>query len=407
MPEFICRLGTPSGEVVTRNYEADALSELRTRLEREGYRIFSISKEGDKGLFAQKGSLRKQVSIDEFLVFNQQLSAMLRAGLPILQAIGILLNRQKAGYFKEVLEDVERRIRGGTALSEAFAAHNTIFPKLYTASILAGERSGDLDNVLLRYVAYTKTITELRRKLKKTLVYPIILIVASIGLITLMTTYVIPKFATIYESSNNRLPWITEVVVSVANTVRGNIMWMGPILITAIIAALIWRRTEEGRYKIDEWMLKVPILGELIHQNTTSQLCRSLATLLAGGITLLEAFEIASESVTNRVLRKTMLTVASRIRTGESFTECLQEAGWLPPLALDMISVGERAGSLREMLDEVANFFDAELDVRITSLTALIEPVILVVMGSVVMTILLAMYLPILELMKNSNNMQH
>lgn len=403
MPEFVCRLGTPNGEVVTRNYEAEAMAELRTRLEREGYRIFSIAKPNDQSLLTKNISLN-QFSIDEFLMFNQQLSAMLRAGLPILQAIGILLNRQKAGYFKGVLEDVERRIRGGTALSEAFAAHSNIFPRLYTASILAGERSGDLDSVLLRYVAYTKTITELRRKLKKTLIYPIILIVASIGLITLMTTYVIPKFATLYESSSNKLPWITQVVVSIANTTRDNLFIVGPPLILLIIAALIWRRTEPGRYKIDQWMLKMPILGDLIRQHTTAQLCRSLATLLAGGITLLESFEIASESVTNRHLRKTTLAVIAKLRSGQAFTESLNESGWLPPLAIDMIGVGEKAGSLREMLDEVANFFDAELDVRITSLTALIEPVILVVMGTVVMTILLAMYLPILELMKGQSH---
>jgi len=403
MPEFVCRLGTPNGEVVTRNYEAEAMAELRTRLEREGYRIFSIAKPNDQSLLTKNISLN-QFSIDEFLMFNQQLSAMLRAGLPILQAIGILLNRQKSGYFKGVLEDVERRIRGGTALSEAFAAHSNIFPRLYTASILAGERSGDLDSVLLRYVAYTKTITELRRKLKKTLIYPIILIVASIGLITLMTTYVIPKFATLYESSSNKLPWITQVVVSIANATRDNLFIVGPPLILLIIAALIWRRTEPGRYKIDQWMLKMPILGDLIRQHTTAQLCRSLATLLAGGITLLESFEIASESVTNRHLRKTTLAVIAKLRSGQAFTESLNESGWLPPLAIDMIGVGEKAGSLREMLDEVANFFDAELDVRITSLTALIEPVILVVMGTVVMTILLAMYLPILELMKGQSH---
>lgn len=403
MPEFVCRIGTPNGEVVTRSYEAEAIAELRTRLEREGYRIFSIAKPSDQGIFSKNISLTK-FSIDDFLVFNQQLSAMLRAGLPILQAIGILLNRQKAGYFRDVLEDVERRIRGGTVLSEAFAAHSDIFPRLYTASILAGERSGDLDNVLLRYVAYTKTITELRRKLKKTLIYPIILITASIGLIILMTTYVIPKFATLYESSSNKLPWITEVVVGVANTTRENLFIIGPPLLLVTIGLLIWRRTEQGRNKIDEWMLKLPLLGELIRQHTTAQLCRSLATLLAGGITLLESFEIASESVTNRYLRNTTLSIISKLRSGQSFTECLNESDWLPPLAIDMIGVGEKSGSLREMLDEVANFFDAELDVRITSLTALIEPVILVVMGTVVMAILLAMYLPILELMKNQSH---
>jgi type IV pilus assembly protein PilC len=400
MAEFNCRLGTPTGEVVTRSYEAEAIGDLRARLEREGYRIFAINKQGEGGLFSKKLTPGR-LKTEDFLIFNQQLAAMLRAGLPILQALGILIKRQRAGAFRSVLEDVETRVRGGTALSEAFAAHGAIFPRLYTASILAGERSGDLDHVLLRYVTYMKTITELRRKLKKTLIYPSILIIASIGLITLMTTYVIPKFASLYETTSNKLPALTQGVVLVANTVRDNLLWMGPLAIGSFIAILIWRRTETGRMKVDEWVIKTPVLGELICQNTTAQLSRSLATLLAGGITLLESFEIASESVTNRALRKTMLVVATRIRAGQPFTESLQDAGWLPPLAIDMIGVGERAGSLREMLDEVANFFDAELDVKITALTTLIEPVILVVMGGVVMTILLAMYLPIFELMRN------
>ncbi len=402
MPEFECRLGTPTGEVVKRFYEAEDLGELQKRLEAEGYKVFKITRQGATGLLRTNLTARRSLSAEEFLVFNQQFSAMLRAGLPILQALGILLKRQKEGFFRTVLEDVEAKVRTGTALSEAFASQPDIFPRLYTASILAGERSGDLDQVLLRYVQYTRTITELRRKLKKTLIYPAILITASLGLVILMTTYVIPKFASLYEGGSNKLPYITQVVVAISNCISDNMMWIAPLLIASAVFVALWRRTEEGKLKIDELMLKLPLVGELIRQNTTSQLCRSLATLLAGGITLLESFEIASESVTNRALRRSMNLVAAKMRTGQPFTESLQDAGWLPELALDMIGVGERSGSLREMLDEVANFFDAELDVRLTALTALIEPIILAVMGGVVMTILLAMYLPILELMRKN-----
>jgi type IV pilus assembly protein PilC len=402
MAEFICRLGTPTGEVVIRNYEADALNELRVRLEREGFRIFAITPKGQQSLLTRDFSSGK-LNIDEFLIFNQQLSTMLRAGLPILQALGILVRRQKPGKFRTTLEDVESRVRSGTALSDAFALHESIFPRLYTASILAGERSGDLDNVLLRYVNYMKTLSELQRKLKKTLIYPAVLLSACIGLVVMMTTYVIPKFATIYESSEKKLPYITEVVVGVSNVVRSNLEWIVPFLIISSVALWIWRRTDSGKITIDIILLQIPVIGDLIRQNTTAQLCRSLATLLAGGINLVEGFEIASESVTNRALRKTTLTVLQQLRAGQGFTDSLQEIGWLPPLAIDMIGVGERSGSLGEMLDEVANFFDAEIDVKLTSLTTLIEPVILIIMGSVVMTILLAMYLPILNLIGERN----
>lgn len=403
MAEFQCRLGTPSGEVVNRVYEADVLSELKTRLEREGYRIFAITKQG-KQTFSQRAA-QKAISGEEFLIFNQQLAAMLRAGLPILQALNILIRRHPPGAFRTILEDVENRVRSGTVLSDAFAAHGEVFPRLYTASILAGERSGDLDNVLLRYVNYIKTLSDLRRKLKKTLVYPITLIIFSVGLVIFMTTVVIPKFASIYEGTAGQLPGITLAVVSISNGVKNNLTWLIPLVIIISGAITLWKRTEKGKLKIDEWLLKLPMIGELICQSTIAQLSRSLATLLAGGINLLEAFEIASESVTNRALRKTMIVAASRIRGGEPFTESLKDTNWVPPLALDMINVGERSGSLREMLDEVANFYDAELDVRLSTLTSLIEPVILVVMGSVVMTILLAMYLPILQLMRDPKNL--
>lgn len=403
MAEFQCRLGTPSGEVVNRVYEADVLSELKTRLEREGYRIFAITKQG-KQTFSQRAA-QKAISGEEFLIFNQQLAAMLRAGLPILQALNILIRRHPPGAFRTILEDVENRVRSGTVLSDAFAAHGEVFPRLYTASILAGERSGDLDNVLLRYVNYIKTLSDLRRKLKKTLVYPITLIIFSVGLVIFMTTVVIPKFASIYEGTAGQLPGITLAVVSISNGVKNNLTWLVPLVIIISGAITLWKRTEKGKLKIDEWLLKLPMIGELICQSTIAQLSRSLATLLAGGINLLEAFEIASESVTNRALRKTMIIAASRIRGGEPFTESLKDTNWVPPLALDMINVGERSGSLREMLDEVANFYDAELDLRLSTLTSLIEPVILVVMGAVVMTILLAMYLPILQLMRDPKNL--
>ena len=403
MAEFQCRLGTPSGEVVNRVYEADVLSELKTRLEREGYRIFAITKHGNQ-TFSQRAT-QKAISGEEFLIFNQQLAAMLRAGLPILQALNILIRRHPAGAFRTVLEDVENRVRSGTVLSDAFAAHGEIFPRLYTASILAGERSGDLDNVLLRYVNYIKTLSDLRRKLKKTLVYPITLMVFSLGLVIFMTTVVIPKFASIYESTSSQLPGITLAVVSISNGVKNNLTWLVPLVIILSVAINLWKRTEKGKLKIDEWLLKMPLIGELICQSTIAQLTRSLATLLAGGINLLEAFEIASESVTNRALRKTTVIAASRIRGGEPFTDSLKDTNWVPPLALDMINVGERSGSLRGMLDEVANFYDAELDLRLSTLTSLIEPVILVVMGAVVMTILLAMYLPILQLMRDPKNL--
>ncbi|HKV40989.1 MAG TPA: type II secretion system F family protein, partial [Blastocatellia bacterium] len=282
------------------------------------------------------------------------------------------------------------------ALSEAFGAQGEAFPRIYIASILAGERSGSLDEVLLRYVNYQKTITEVRRKMKKSLAYPVVLICASIVLVMVLSTFVIPNFMKMYgDVGAEQLPMVTVMVVGTADFIRTNSYWMGPVLVAVAIFLVIWRRTPAGRFTIDRWLIRMAVVGETIRQLTLAQITRSLATLLAGGITLPEAVEIASESITNRALKQSSSGVLTSIREGHSFTDSLQKTGWIPELALDMIGVGEKSGALREMLDEVANFYDAELDVRLNTITTFIEPVILVFMGSIVMTILLAMYLPL------------
>jgi type IV pilus assembly protein PilC len=404
MAEFVCRLGAPTGEIVTRTIEANAERDLRAKLEREGFRVFSIAASGGLGVRRAVGAAPRvrKIKTEDFLLFNQQLSALLRAGLPILQAIGILRKRVQNERLRLLLEDVEEKVRAGQALSAAFAAQGDAFPRIYIASILAGERAGALDEVLLRYVSYQRTITEARRKIKKSLTYPAVLITASLILVTVLSTYVIPKFMQLYGGVGaQQLPTITVLVVSTSEFISSNLIWLVPTLLGAIIFAIFWRRTPTGRYTIDSWMLRLPVAGETIRQLTIAQFTRSLATLLAGGITLPESVEIAGESITNRALSRASEGVLAGIREGRPFTESLAESGWVSELALDMIGVGERAGALREMLDEVANFYDSELDVRLNTITTFIEPVILIFMGGLVMTILLAMYLPLFNMIGN------
>jgi type IV pilus assembly protein PilC len=400
MAEYTCRLGAPTGEIVTRSIEATTERDLRAKLERDGYRIFSISSSGRMSALGSQSGPRK-IKLDDFLLFNQQLSALLRAGLPILQAIGILRKRVPSEQLRLVLEDVEEKVRAGQSLSQAFAAQGDTFPRIYIATILAGERAGALDEVLLRYVNYQKTVTEARRKIKKSLTYPALLISASIILVMVLSTYVIPKFMQLYAGQSEALPSITIAVVSTAEFISGNLVWLLPTLVGLIVFAVFWRRTPQGRFRIDSWFIRLPVAGETIRQLTIAQFTRSLATLLAGGITLPEGVEIAGESITNRALRRASQGVLTGIREGRPFTDSLEESGWVSELALDMIGVGERAGALREMLDEVANFYDGELEVRLNTITTFIEPIILVFMGGLVMTILLAMYLPLFYMIGN------
>ncbi|HWN99066.1 MAG TPA: type II secretion system F family protein [Blastocatellia bacterium] len=403
MAEFVCRVGTPTGEVVTRMIEANAERDLRSKLEREGFRVFSISSSRSANVRRAFGSERAhKIKTEAFLLFNQQLSALLRAGLPILQAIGILRKRVPDDRLRLILEDVEAKIRSGLALSQAFAAQGSSFPRIYIASILAGERSGSLDEVLARYVNYQKTISAARRKIKKSLAYPAVLVTASIVLVGVLSTYVIPQFMQLYEGVGaQNLPGITLAVVGTAEFIRSNLMWIIPTIVGVIVFLLVWRRTPNGRLTIDRWILRTPVAGETVRQLTLAQFTRSLATLLAGGITLPESVEIAGESITNRALRHASENVLINIREGRAFTESLEASGWVSELAIDMIGVGERSGALREMLDEVANFYDSEIDVRLNTITTFIEPIILAFMGSLVMTILLAMYLPLFNMIGN------
>ena len=263
-----------------------------------------------------------------------------------------------------------------------------------------GRRS--LDDVLRRYVEYTKSMAQLRRKIRGALTYPVILLCAAFLLIGVLTTFVIPQFTSLYENMGSELPGITTLVVGISSAIRDNIVWLGPVVAGAIFGLYSWRRTENGRRTMDRWILKVPIVGDLIRQMTTAQLSRSLATLLAGGITVVESFQISLASVANRELLRSTEPALSKIREGKPFTESLAGAGWVPELAVDMIGVGERSGSLREMLDEVAGFYDAETEVKLGQLTTFIEPAILVTMGGIVVTILLAIYLPLLQMVSKA-----
>src|SRR6266849_1763038 len=411
MAEFICRLGTPAGEIVTRTVEAAAASEVRARLEREGFKVFAITPPKGEGLgsLTRLGGERagKRVKANDFLLFNQQLAALLRAGIPILQAIAMLRRRATSARLRIVLEEVEEAIRGGSALSQAFAAQGATFPRIYTASILAGERSGALDEVLSRYVTYMRRSVGLRRKIRGALAYPTFLLIACLGMVVFLTTFVVPRMSDLFAGFGSNLPTVTQIVLGISGWLTGNVFWFAPLLIVIAVVIFVWSRTPQGRLMIDSLLLKLPLAGKLLVQMTAAQAARSLATLLAGGITIVESWEIAAESITNLELRRRSSAILPLIREGRSFTESLETANWMPELAIDMIGIGERSGSLREMLDEVATFYDGESEVRLEQLTTTLEPAILVVMGGIVVLILLAIYLPIIQSISHGPMMNH
>jgi type IV pilus assembly protein PilC len=401
MSEFICRLGTPSGEIVTRIVEATAAGDARSQLEREGFRVFAISAaEGALQSVLPFGSSRKKKRVKQadFLLFNQQLSALLRAGIPVLQSISLLKNRSASANLREVLADVEEKIKSGVPLSEAFEAQG-IFPKIYTASILSGERSGALDDVLLRFVDYLRRSVGLTRKLRGALAYPAFLLAASAFMVAFLTLYIVPRMSDLFKSlsSSRGLPTVTVVVLAISTGVANNIWWLLPLLFVLAAAMFIWLRTDAGRLLLHRFLLRIPIGGLLIKQMATAQLARSLSTLLSGGITVPDSWDIATQALNNLDLRRRSQAVLPMIREGRGFTDSIEKADWIPELGVDMIGIGEKSGSLKEMLDEVAAFYDAEAEVKLEQFTTLLEPLILVFMAIVVVIILLAIYLPIIE----------
>ena len=375
--------------------------DARLQLEREGFKVFAVSStEGGISSFLPFGSGGKhgRVKQADFLHFNQQLSALLRAGIPMLQAITLLKTRSPSSNLREVLTDVEDKIKSGIPLSEAFESQG-IFPKIYTASILSGEKSGSLDDVLLRYVEYLKRSVGLSRKLRGALAYPAFLVLASSFMVAFLTLYIVPRMSDLFKSlsATRGLPTITVVVLWISTTVATNIWWLLPLALLLGLALFTWLRTEPGKLILHRFLLRLPIAGALIRQMSTAQLARSLSTLLAGGITVPDSWDIATQALNNVDLRRRSQAVLPMIREGRGFSEALEKAGWIPELGLDMIGIGEKSGSLREMLDEVAAFYDAEAEVKLEQLTTLLEPLILLFMAGVVVAILLAIYLPIIE----------
>src|SRR5258707_12882390 len=302
MAEFICRLGTPAGEIVTRTVEAMAANEARARLEREGFKVCAVTPAQVQGLTSVTkagNGAGARVKPNDFLLFKQQLAALPRAGIPILQAITMLSRRATSVRLRSVLEEVETAIRGGAALSQAFAAQGSVFPRIYTASILAGERSGALDEVLSRYVSYMRRSVGLRRKIRGALAYPAFLLVACLGMVIFLTTFVVPRMSDLFAGFGNDLPTVTRIVLGLSNWIIGNAFWFVPLVIISAVVFFIWSRTPSGRLMIDAFLLRVPPAGRLLTQMSTAQASRSLATLLAGGITLAASWEIPARSVTD------------------------------------------------------------------------------------------------------------
>jgi len=396
MPEFILRVGTPEGDVVERPVRAASLRAAREEMVRQGLHVFEV-KRGSLSVRDFLPRLGKVISTERFLLFNQELLALVRAGLPIIQSFDIMLERQKNLRFREVLAEVREKLTSGIALSDAFASYGDMFPAIYSTSIRAGERSGDLEGVLKRFLRYQKMIVNLRKRVVGAMVYPAILMAMSGGMIFVMMTFVIPKFAEFFAGFGAELPWFTQLMINVATGLRNNLLL---VLGGTVAAAFLIHRwiTTSGRMVWDRFKLRIPLVGGVLHRFAIMQFTQSLGTLLQGGTPMVPSIEIASQSVTNQLVSTKIYSVVQNVREGEPLWRSLDSTGVISDLAIEMIKVGESTGALTEMLTNVSEFYDEEIEARLSRLVAAIEPVILVFMGGVIGVLLYAFYLPLFRL---------
>ena len=396
--EFHCRLGTPGGEIIEGVYVAESEARLRREFEEKGLFVLGIQR-GRKLAFSSLSlPTRNKVSMREFVVFNQELATLLKAGLPLVQSLDILRRRVSNQVFKSVLDDVHERVRGGSALSEAFEAHGAMFPGVYTASLMAGEKSGNLEQVIRRYVAYVKVVSGIRRKTISALVYPAILLLLSIVVVSLIVLKVVPAFGAFYEGFGEQLPLSTRVIVAISALATTYFIWIVAALAALGVGAWMWLKQPGQRKRLDRWVLKVPMLGPVARKFSTSQAARTLATLLGGGIPLVNAIEVSAKAIRNQHVSHELMTVAQQVREGRAMAVAMNETGAFPDVAIKMVEVGESTGALQEMLNSLADFFDEEIETNLGRFVTVIEPVLLIVMGMVIAGLLLALYLPLFNL---------
>jgi type IV pilus assembly protein PilC len=392
--EYVCKVGTPSGEIVERVFAATDETSLKAELEQQGYYLFGVR----RGL--RLGGLRLQqrrVATQLLLIFGQELAALLKAGLPLYQSLDVMLERQRDPVFRASLEAVREKVKSGVSLSDAFRAEGDLYPAMFAASLVAGERSGSLEVVLRRFVQYLRLNQSLRKKAIGAAIYPAVLFVVMTAMAAVMLIFVIPKFQGFYEGLNARLPLLTRILMSVGTTLGSHLLLLGGAIAGLVVAYLAWRRREGSGLAMDRILLKVPQIGAMMRMYATSQLARTLSTLLSGGLPLIDALEVAAASVGNRAMAWAVSSSTPQVREGKSLTAALESTGMLDNLALEMIKVGEQTGALADMLSSIAEFYDEEMEIRLQTALALAEPIMLVIMAVVVAVMLLAFYLPLFQ----------
>jgi type IV pilus assembly protein PilC len=398
LAEFLLRYADTRGHIHEQVAEAGSEREARDRFAQQGFLVYS-AKPRDLGarFGAVAGRRRKTVNLEKFLIFNQQFVTLVKAGLPILKGLDLLADRLTDPKLSRHIQAVRAEVKQGSVLSEAFA-HQGVFPPIYITSILAGERSGALVEVLERYLTYQKMTLAVRKKVLVSLMYPAVLILLVMCIIVFLVTYVVPNFAVLYSTMQAQLPAPTRILIAVGTTARNYVLLGFAGLIVAGFGAWFWARQESSQMTLDSWKMKLPLFGEIWIKYQVAQFSRVLSTLLVGGIPLLQALDTSSRSSGTVLLKRALEKTATQVREGRPLSQSLASTGIFPSLAVDMMEVGESTGALPAMLNSVAEFYDDDVATRTTAVLSLIEPAIMIFMGIFVAFVLVALYLPIFSL---------
>jgi type IV pilus assembly protein PilC len=395
MTEFVIKLADERGRVMEQSHAAATAEELRARFTQAGYYVYSVKA---KSLL---GASKKKVKLETFLVFNQQFLTLIRAGLPILGSLELLAKRQKLPHFRAQLEDVASRVKTGESISQAFEAQGG-FPIVYTTTLLAGERSGNLEEVLQRFLDFQRVSLTFRKKLKASLIYPALLVVMVTGLFIFLITFVVPRFAQLYEQLGTKLPALTIFLLNLGQQAQHYGIYVGLVVGFLVFLLYRWSKTDAGANLIDKIRISLPVVGTVWLKYQVGLFSRTLSTLLTGGLPLVPSLETAARSIDSRQIASAVYSSVETVREGKGLSASLQQTKVFPELSIEMIEVGESTGALPQMLNSVAEFFEEDVQTNLTAAMSLIEPAILIVMGLVVTTILIALYLPIFSLSAGS-----
>jgi type IV pilus assembly protein PilC len=396
MAEFLIKMADERGHVLQQVESGVSEQEIKDRFAQQGFMVYSVKSR--KGLLSFAGGIgKKPIKADTFIVFNQQFLTLIKAGLPIIKSLHILGKRQKNPHFKAILENVQERVKSGELLSEAFEAQG-VTSKIYTTTLLAGERSGNLEEVLGRFIAFQRISISFRKKLISSLWYPGLLLCALSVMLTFLMTYVVPQFADLYSTLNAKLPAITLFMLGIGRIIQHYYLLILATILVVGISIMLWVRSEHGSKFLDALRYKLPLFGQIWMKYQIAMFSRTLSTLLSGGLPLVPSLETASQSINSFKISSSVAHASKRVREGRALSFSLEETQFFPDLAIEMVEVGESTGALPAMLNSVAEFYEEDVQNSLTTAMQLIEPVILIFMGITVAFVLLSLYLPIFSL---------